>query len=136
MVKALLAKNQQKIRFLLVGAFNTAVDFGLLFFLTSLGLAKIPSNMIATGVAFCFSFIANRKFTFKSNGKLARQATLFVGVTLFGLWIIQPIIILITDSLLPVNGTYNLLIGKIIATIATLIWNYILYSKVVFKSSS
>lgn len=122
------SKNRQKIRFLLVGGTNTAIDFGLLFILNTLGLPRVPSNTISTGVAFIFSFFANRNFTFSANsGNIKKQMTLFIIVTLFGLWVIQPIIISLIS---------NLLVGKIIATAVTLVWNYLFYSRLVFKKEA
>ena len=122
---ATITKNQnQKLKFIFVGLVNTAIDFALLFVLTGLGLGRILSNMISTGVAFSFSFVANRNFTFAvRSGNVKKQFALFFVVTFFGLWVIQPIII----SLVP-----NLLFGKMVATTVTMIWNYILYDKVVF----
>ena len=122
------SKNRQKIRFLLVGGTNTAIDFGLLFILNTLGLPRVLSNTISTGVAFIFSFFANRNFTFSANsGNIKKQMTLFIIVTLFGLWVIQPIIISLIS---------NLLVGKIIATAVTLVWNYLFYSRLVFKKDA
>ena len=122
------SKNRQKIRFLLVGGTNTAIDFGLLFILNTLGLPRVPSNTISTGVAFIFSFFANRNFTFSANsGNIKKQMTLFIIVTLFGLWVIQPIVISLIS---------NLLVGKIIATAVTLVWNYLFYSRLVFKKEA
>ncbi len=122
------SKNRQKIRFLLVGGTNTAIDFGLLFILNSFGLPRVSSNTISTGVAFIFSFFANRNFTFSANsGNIKKQMTLFIIVTLFGLWVIQPIIISLIS---------NLLVGKIIATAVTLVWNYLFYSRLVFKKEA
>ena len=122
------SKNRQKIRFLLVGGTNTAIDFGLLFILNTLGLPRVPSNTISTGVAFIFSFFANRNFTFSANsGNIKKQMTLFIIVTLFGLWVIQPIIISLIS---------NLLVGKIIATAVTLVWNYLFYSRLVFRKEA
>lgn len=122
------SKNRQKIRFLLVGGTNTAIDFGLLFILNSFGLPRVSSNTISTGVAFIFSFFANRNFTFSANsGNIKKQITLFIIVTLFGLWVIQPIIISLIS---------NLLVGKIIATAVTLVWNYLFYSRLVFKKEA
>ena len=128
MVAKSRSKNRQKIRFLLVGGTNTAIDFGLLFILNTLGLPRVPSNTISTGVAFIFSFFANRNFTFSANsGNIKKQMTLFIIVTLFGLWVIQPIIISLIS---------NLLVGKIIATAVTLVWNYLFYSRLVFKKEA
>src|SRR5690606_7651439 len=60
----------QKTRFVVVGATSTAIDFGLLFvFRYLLNLPIIPSNITSTGIAFCFSFFANKKYTFRSTGR-------------------------------------------------------------------
>jgi putative flippase GtrA len=128
----------QKIRFVLVGGANTTIDFGLLFILTALGLPTLFANIVSTTVAFCFSFFANKKFTFQSSGKnIKRELLLFVIVTLFGLWGIQSAIIAGIKP--PLQGIIHdphmaLLAAKLIATVASLIWNYILYSRVVFVS--
>ena len=61
---------------------------------------------------------------------------MFTVVTLFGLWVIQTIIIAAITPVftnLGINKPAALLISKLIATAASIIWNYTLYSKVVFK---
>lgn len=132
--------SRQKIRFIAVGGTNTIIDFGLLFTLKSLGLPALSANFISTTAAFCFSFFANKKFTFKTtNTNLKRELALFVIVTLTGLWGIQTLVIMIVSPVvagfgLPDNIT--LLVAKACATIASLTWNYILYSRVVFKQST
>lgn len=85
----------------------------------------------------------NKKITFKSvsNNKkeLIREMLLFIIVTLFGLWVIQNIIISIAIPIfenLFKNKQISLLLSKLIATIFSLIWNFILYKKVVFKNKS
>lgn len=131
-------KHADKLRFTIVGSINTIIDFSILFTLTMLfNIPKELANFISTFVAFLFSFFANKKYTFKSTSKnLKRQFLLFTIVTLFGLWVIQTIIIAaITPAFtnLGVNKPAALLISKLIATAASLIWNYTLYSRVVFK---
>ena len=82
-------------------------------------------------------FFANKKFTFRSTTKkIYRQIILFVIVTLFGLWVLQTIVISVAYPLLQsleVTDEIALLIAKLIATVVSLIWNYLLYSRVVFK---
>src|SRR4051794_35526720 len=91
----------QKLRFILVGTCNASIDFGLLFTLRALGLPAIPANIMSTFAAFCFSFFANKKYTFKStNSNLKRELILFVVVTLFGLWVLQTTVIAIITTLL------------------------------------
>jgi putative flippase GtrA len=137
MLKKLLDKHSDKIRFILVGGTNTAIDITILFGLKALGLPTIPSNFISTSIALVFSYFANKKFTFKDNvSKDKTQFVKFLGITLFGLWAIQPTIIWIIGLILQnldLNTYVVLFIGKIIATCATLVWNYLLYRKFVYK---
>jgi len=133
----LLKKHAEKIRFILVGGFNTALDFGILFFLTFLGVDKYIANYFSTGIALIFSFFANKTFTFKhKTGNAKKQFALFLIITIIGLWVIQPIVIWASTAVLTPyipNEAINLFIAKLIATVASLIWNYILYSRIVFK---
>lgn len=136
-MKDLLAQHAEKFRFALVGGFNTALDFGILFGLTALGVDKIVANYVSTSVSFIFSFFANKTFTFKAkSGNAKREFLSFIIVTLIGLWILQPLVITAVAQLLEtttLDDTITLLIAKLIATVVSLIWNYILYSRVVFK---
>jgi putative flippase GtrA len=133
----LLKKHAEKLRFALVGGANTAIDFGILFGLVFLGVDKLVANFFSTGIAFIFSFYVNRSFTFKSTGgNTKKQFGLFLVITLFGLWVIQPVIIAFVAWLLASSNLSKpiiLLAGKLLATVATLIWNYVLYSRYVFK---
>lgn len=136
-MKALLKKHESKLRFAFIGGINTALDFGILFLLTALGLDKLVANFFSTSVAFVFSFFANRTFTFKSTGSAKKQFLPFLIVTLIGLWILQPLVILaITQLLHSLDQAIALFIAKLIATVVSLIWNYILYSRFVFKKKS
>jgi len=83
-----------------------------------------------------FSFFANKKFTFKNNSSnQVKQFAVFLAITLIGLWIIQPLIINGSGILfekIVLNTDLSLLISKLLATIASLIWNYLMYRKFVF----
>ncbi len=130
----------EKARFILVGGTNTAIDFGILFALKALGLNPLIANVVSTGTAFVFSFFANKKFTFQSEGgDLKKQMLLFTLVTLFGLWGIQTLIINTLSPLIAPLGfgdDITLLAAKLAATVASLIWNYVLYSRIVFKKQA
>lgn len=137
-MQEVVKKHADKLRFTIVGSINTVIDFSILFTLTTLfNVPKELANFISTSVSFLFSFFANKKYTFKSTSKnLKKQFLLFTVVTLFGLWVIQTIIITAITPVftnLGVNKPAALLISKLIATAASLIWNYTLYSRVVFK---
>lgn len=135
----LLKKHAEKLRFAIVGGANTALDFALLFLFVALGLNSIAANYISTSIAFIFSFFVNKSFTFKSKGgNLKKQFALFIGITIIALWVIQPLLILAVTALLsPLswNESLVLFIAKLVATVGSLIWNYIFYSRLVFKKA-
>ncbi len=133
-MKQLIKKHESKLRFAFIGGLNTAIDFGILFFLNSLGFNKYIANIASTFVAFVFSFFANRSFTFKSKKDAHKQIIPFLVVTLTGLWVFQPVIIwLVLMPLQSINQTVALFIAKLVATVVSLIWNYVLYSRFVFN---
>lgn len=134
-MKHILERHAVKLRFAIVGGANTAVDFGILLLLTSIGFDRIISNYISTSVAFLLSFFLNRSYTFQSTGEMKKQIGPFLVVTLTGLWIIQPIVIgSVAWMMSPTSLSEDVItiIAKLVATIASLVWNYILYSKLVF----
>ena len=92
---------------------------------------------MSTGLAFIFSFFANKKYTFKTTDtNVIREMLLFVIVTLTGLWGLQTLIITLTHNPLTQlmgNTDVALLVAKLLATVASLTWNYLFYSKLVFK---
>ena len=132
-----MIKNNKIIRFGIVGAINTALDFGLLLLFTHLGLPKIVSNTLSTGMAFIFSFFANKKYTFRSSsGNVKREIALFTIVTLFGLWVLQNGVIWLISPLCAAllhNESFALLAAKLAGTIVSLTWNYLTYDILVFR---
>lgn len=130
-------KSSKLARFIAIGGINTVLDFGILFLLSKVGLPTVPANIISTSVAFVFSFFMNKKYTFKTTDtNVKRELALFIIVTLFGLWVLQNIVI---EALKPIamNYGYNkdiaALIAKVPATIVSMIWNYFAYDRWVFK---
>ena len=137
MLQKTLKKHADKIRFGTVGVINTGLDFGVLFLLVNLAqTTPLFGNFISTSTAFIFSFFANKKYTFNSAGSFKSEAPKFIVVTLFGLWVIQPAIIEFVAWLansFSLDSNVTLFIGKASATAVTLVWNYVLYKRLVFK---
>jgi putative flippase GtrA len=139
-------------KFGIVGVLNTLLDFLIYNVLSSeFGLGLIQANIISTTVAMISSFFANKKLVFRAHhGSVAKQAIMFYAVTAFGLYIIQNgVIHLLTDAwlwptqmglmafhLLGINGHDAFLVkngAKAVATLASMIWNYTMYRKLVFR---
>jgi putative flippase GtrA len=127
----------RKIRFGLVSSISTTIDFSILLTLTSLGLPIIGANFISTSTSFIFSFFASKKYAFKTPDRHIRhEAIKFVLVTLFGIWVIQPLLIWPLEPLIRGFGLHGILvviIAKLIASTATFIWNYLFYTRLVFR---
>ena len=130
-------KDSKPLRFAAIGAFNTALDFGLLFLLKALGLPVVVANTLSTSIAFCVSFTLNKKYAFKTSGtNVKREFALFIIITLFGLWALQNLVItLLSPALaatLHTNDQVTLLLAKLAATAVSMTWNYFMYDRVVF----
>ena len=129
----ILRNKQQKLRFGFVGVINTIVDFCLLFTLRYLGLPSVTANFVSTSVAFTLSFGLNKNVVFRAKGSdIRREVTLFIITTLFGLWVLQTTVITVVDLVAP-TSSISLFVSKVLATIVTICWNYVMYSRVVFK---
>lgn len=128
---------RRKIRFSLVSSIATGIDFSLLLFLTSFGMATITANYISSSISFIFSFFANKKFAFRTpDHHIKREAVLFIIVTLTGIWLLQPLIIWKIEDTFDqsVHPTWLVvIIAKIVASFVTFIWNYYFYTRLVFK---
>jgi putative flippase GtrA len=69
-----------------------------------------------------------------------REIALFIAVTLFGLWVLQNLVITLASpaiaNLLQTNDQSTLLVAKLAATVVSMVWNYFMYDRVVFKNKS
>lgn len=129
--------SSKPLRFILVGIANTALDFVVLLSLTALGVELVIANIISTTAALCLSFFANRTFTFGSTGKKRSQVLRFLLVTLVGLWLLQPVILLVLVP--PLETIFapqlSIVLAKLVATVVSMTWNYLLYDLLVFTKS-
>lgn len=151
--KKLFLSLAEKGRFVVVGIINTSTDFLLLNLLVSFaGLPLYGANLISAFIAMCVSFMLNRSFVFQKGTKSdLREFFTFIGVTLLSIWGVQTIIIFLLTQQFPqplftiadaVHSTglaqsfsIEFIVNnmtKIIATVASLIWNYLFYKYVVF----
>ena len=137
MVKINWKITPRKIRFSLVSFSATTIDFTILLTLTTLGLPLIVANLISTSISFVFSFFASKKYAFRTpDHHISREAVQFVVITLFGIWVIQPLIIWPVEGILHhwhLHGTIVVVVAKLTASLATFFWNYLWYTRLVFS---
>lgn len=138
-----------KVKFAAVGVINTVIDFAILNLLAhSVGLPRIPSNIVSASVAMVFSFFANRSVVFDSKeADHKRQMLMFVIVTVSSVYLLQNAVIYVLADLWtwPLHTAHDWLglldrevfvtnSAKLVATGASLVWNFLFYDRLVFKS--
>lgn len=130
------AETATRLRFGLVGIGNTLVDLIGYTVLMTVGLPMVVANLISTSAGMVLSFTLNRNFTFRAKAGDARlQLVLFFVVTASGLWVMQPVVIALCGGLFSgLGGTLAVVAPKLVALAIGLVWNYVLYSKLVFRT--
>ncbi|MFE9751293.1 GtrA family protein [Saccharothrix saharensis] len=126
-----------RLRFGVVGVVNTSADLVGYVSLVLAGTPTFPANLISTSAGMAVSFALNRSFTFRArSGPLRAQVTLFFLCTASGLWVVQPLAITATEDLFGGSTALTAVTGpKLVGLALGLVWNYVLYSRVVFRPS-
>lgn len=62
---------RQLIRYGLVGLANTAIGYGVILAGLWVGMGDYVANALGYSIGLCFSFFANRRFTFAQRGHVA-----------------------------------------------------------------
>lgn len=141
-------RDKKVIIFGLIGVFNTVFDMALYVFIQYLTGSIIIANIVATSAALIGSYLLNSKLTFKTKKWTVKGFVLFVVVTLFGLWVLQTFIIYLLTPVVsvvpaflwrlfgPLEGIVKILAPKVVATVVTVVWNFLWYNKVIFKDKN
>jgi putative flippase GtrA len=82
------------LRYLLVGVFNTLLDFGLFtLFAVVVGIHPLVANILSTSITLCVSYLLNRVFVFRTARSVQRTVVQFVVVTLISGLVVQSAVI-------------------------------------------
>ena len=133
----------QLLRFAVVGLMNTLIDFGVLNGLLwldgySIGWQLFVYNALAFSAANGNSYLLNKWWTFGDSRPVSSgQVGLFFFLTLVGMTINSSIVFfLTTSSWFPqtVAASIWVNLAKVVATLASMIWNYCSYRWWVFDA--
>lgn len=136
------------------GVMKTIIDF-IVFnvALLAFGLSVLPAHLVSATLVILLSFIIQKTHVFGSGSRrMLAQAALFVLVIAAGMYVIQTGVMYVfvyvwqmplelihsgaaffnLDTLISVETVFNNG-AKIIATIGSMIWNYLLYRYIVFN---
>jgi putative flippase GtrA len=144
----------RKLRFILAGLVNTAVNFAVLN-LAFYGLRqnKLTSVALATVCAISVSFLINRTFVFVDKGNPGRKLVRFVVISMAGVFMVQNgvyalALLLISGHEAPVISAAHSITGRgfsadfidincsnALASLAVMLWNYNGYRLFVFNGA-
>lgn len=113
----------QILKFGTVGLFAFIIDYFILFFLTEFyEVYYFISNAVAYSISTIFNYFISMMWVFKAKESLSKrnQFIIFVTLSLAGLVINQIVIYISVEK---INLYY--LIGKLLAIIIVMIWNFI-----------
>lgn len=128
----LVRKHNEKIKFVLVGGFNTVLDFCIFGLLANIfNIPALIANVISTTICISISFLLNYKYVWKSKKSKRETAPGFLAVSLFSAWVVQNAAI---NSVIFLFGDSDVmkLVGKAFGSICGMISNYFGY-KIIFR---
>lgn len=134
---------RQFLKFVIVGGINTGIDFSvfnILMHLTGItsGFGVALINLISFSVAVVNSYFMNKHWTFQDITKDQKDQKFaqFIAVSLVGAGLNSGIVAVFTSIFPPILNLSPQLwanVGKLFATGASLVWNFIGYKLFVFK---
>ena len=120
---------KQVISFGIIGVLNTAIDFSVYWILTRVfGFYFLMANMAAIVCAMCFSYFANKTFTFRTSGNHKKEIIRFLTVQGSGFLIANGILFILVH--LSVFDIY----AKVIASVVFTLYNFTMQKLWVFGS--
>ena len=147
-------------RFAVLGVVNTLLDFVIYNFLRVLThttseqvVRNVVLNMLSAGSVAVLSFFMNRRYVFKDDKAGTERIVLFFVVTMLGIFVVQQAIFSVVlhlddglantcaklvEAISPVHPSHNFYatnIAKAVGTVGSMIWNFQLYKRVVFKET-
>ena len=129
-----MKNDNELVKFLIVGVLNTIIGASIMFVAYNfLGLNYWISTSLNYIVAGTFSFFANKKFTFKSEGKTFQKIIFFI-LTLIICYFVafnlsKKMIAFIDINDIKLKENISMVVGMVIYTVL----NFILQKQIVFR---
>lgn len=146
-------KHRRKVVFLLVGVFNTALDFSFYTFLTSTAFKNghniATAGFISGTFALFSAFVTHSFITWRGANITKHTFMKFFLFTGFGMWVIRPLLLAVFIHLTSVYSSVQRLVGNIglnfsynfiansgafgLMLLIVLIYNFLTYDRYVFS---
>lgn len=121
-----MKKYHKVFKFLISGGLAAATEYGS-FLIFILALPVVPANALSFMLGLVVSFSLNRSWVFVSKGNTKKKFAQYFLLALINLTLGSLLIFTLTTM-----GTFAL-IAKIIVMLLIASWNYLIFSKLIFK---
>lgn len=116
-------------RYLLIGVVGNILELGVLLFCVHIfKVWYLYSNFFASTISLCFTFLFNNFWTFSCKKITIRKVVLLLCTHLLNMGIFSTILFFLTSI-----GHINYLISKAIIKISSIIWNFFIARRIIFK---
>ena len=119
------------IKFCLVGAVNTGVDFTVFTVLSNMGVLLLVAQVVSYTCGVLNSFLLNRTWTFRGRGHSSGQLIRFLALNLGTLTITYRLLVYFQHHLV-----WPLLVCKLVATVVSFVINFVGSRLWIFSSIS
>ena len=106
-------------RFCLVGAVNTGVDFMVFTVLSNMGVLLLVAQCVSYTCGVLNSFLLNRTWTFRGRGQSSGQLIRFLALNFGTLTITYGLLVYFHNHLV-----WSILVSKLLATGVSLVLNF------------
>lgn len=122
--------NNKLLKFLISGGTAALVEYGLFLLIHNIAGPDwiIFSQTISFIAGFAISFLLNKSWVFGSKGHASKQLLQYATLAGVNLLLGNIVIIFITEIL-----NFEYFIAKLVVMILVVIWNYLIFSKIIFK---
>lgn len=107
------------IKFSLVGAVNTVIDFTVFTVLSNMGVLLLAAQCVSYTCGVLNSYLLNRTWTFRGRGQYSGQLIRFLALNLGTLTITYGMLVYFHDYLV-----WPILVSKLLATGVSLVINF------------
>lgn len=116
---------EQFLKFGVVGALATVVDYGILMLLSqAAGCDPLPASVVSYLVSLAFNYLASMRYVFERRDDLSRRRELaaFMALSAVGL-VINSLLIGVGTAFFG-DGALSVTLAKALATLVVGIWNF------------
>jgi putative flippase GtrA len=121
-----MKKYHKVLKFLISGGLAAATEYGS-FLLFTLALPVVAANALSFTMGLIVSFSLNRSWVFGSKGDTKKKFTQYLLLALINLMLGSLIIFVL------VGLGISAFVAKIIIMLLIASWNYLIFSKMIFK---